>query len=214
MSNNHEQAIYGFPNFGFLLKKIPYDLFRKIKNETKFIEKDFSNHQNVSHKLSGNIRNEFDLTDCKRELQNYVLELVKEYDAQFNYISSVDPLNGNVPLILDMLWVNFQKKYEFNPNHSHSGVMSFVIWIQIPYDLADELESSPGKYSVDNMASKFQFSYSDILGRMKSYQISLDKSFEGTICLFPSKLTHCVYPFYTSDDYRISVSGNILLKVK
>jgi len=27
--------------------------------------------------------------------------------------------------------------------------------------------------------------------------------------MFPSLLAHCVYPFYTSDDYRISISGNI-----
>jgi len=27
-------------------------------------------------------------------------------------------------------------------------------------------------------------------------------------------MIHCVYPFYTSDDYRISVSGNIMLDVK
>lgn len=214
MLNSPESGIYAFPNFGFLLKKLPYDLFRKIKKEVKSIEKDFSEHENISYRLSGNIKNEFDLKDCKHELQNYVLGLINEYDSEFRYVGTIDPLNGNVPLTMDMLWVNFQKKYEFNPNHNHSGIMSFVIWVQVPYDLEQELASSPGVNSVENMASRFQFSYTDILGRMRNYQVSIDKSFEGMICLFPSKLTHCVYPFYTSDDYRISVSGNILLKVK
>ena len=27
--------------------------------------------------------------------------------------------------------------------------------------------------------------------------------------MFPSYLNHMVYPFYTSDEYRISMSGNI-----
>jgi hypothetical protein len=36
---------------------------------------------------------------------------------------------------------------------------------------------------------------------------------ENTLLLFPAKLTHAVYPFYSSDDYRISVSGNVVFKV-
>jgi len=32
--------------------------------------------------------------------------------------------------------------------------------------------------------------------------------------MFPSQLIHAVYPFYTSDEYRISVSGNIKFKVE
>ena len=33
------------------------------------------------------------------------------------------------------------------------------------------------------------------------------------ILLFPSEMYHGVYPFYTSDDYRISVSGNFNFKI-
>jgi len=27
--------------------------------------------------------------------------------------------------------------------------------------------------------------------------------------MFPSSMTHCVYPFFTSDKERISIAGNI-----
>ena len=37
----------------------------------------------------------------------------------------------------------------------------------------------------------------------------VDKSFEGKGFMFRSSQAHTVYPFYTSDDYRISISGNI-----
>jgi hypothetical protein len=37
----------------------------------------------------------------------------------------------------------------------------------------------------------------------------VDKEWEGKIALFPAKLNHLVYPFYTSDEPRISISGNI-----
>ena len=44
----------------------------------------------------------------------------------------------NAEFVLKKLWVNYQKKYDFNPIHIHSGVFSFVIWVQIPYDLTEE----------------------------------------------------------------------------
>ena len=34
----------------------------------------------------------------------------------------------------------------------------------------------------------------------------------GYCCFFPSDLCHQVYPFYTSDKDRISISGNILFE--
>ena len=31
----------------------------------------------------------------------------------------------------------------------------------------------------------------------------------GSLVLFPATLCHQVYPFFESDDYRVSISGNI-----
>ena len=47
------------------------------------------------------------------------------------------------------------------------------------------------------------------MGDIFPLELDVDKSFEGQMVMFPSKLQHLVYPFYTSDDYRITVSGNI-----
>ena len=54
------------------------------------------------------------------------------------------------------------------------------------------------------------FVYTDIWGRISSHSLNLDKSCEGKIAIFPSVLNHIVYPFHTSDNYRISVSGNLV----
>ena len=62
------------------------------------------------------------------------------------------------------------------------------------------------------LRSAFQFTYTDILGRLKSSTYQLDKSWEGTMLFFPSELHHQVYPFYNCDDDRISISGNVSLK--
>ena len=46
---------------------------------------------------------------------------------------------------------------------------------------------------------------------VESYPIVVDRSYEGVMLIFPAWLQHMVTPFYTSDDYRISISGNIKL---
>jgi hypothetical protein len=133
--------------------------------------------------------------------------------TQFNYIKHFDYLLNPVPIVLDTFWVNFQKKYEFNPVHNHDGLYSFVIWINVPYNVEDENKSSPGIYSNYNTAGMFSMLYSDSIGGIKCHDIVIDKSKENNIIIFPSKFYHCVYPFFSSDDYRISVSGNFKLQV-
>ena len=87
--------------------------------------------------------------------------------------------------------------------HNHDGLISYSAWIKIPYDVNEEIKD--GKY-----ASCFQFNYTTITGNTFTEIIKVDKSFEGKIMMFPSTLPHCVYPFYTTDDVRISMSGNVL----
>lgn len=214
MPNDLNSGLHIFPNLGYLLEDVPLHILADVKKEIRKIENNFQGANSATHLLSGNIENEFSLVDCVPTLEPYIINLVKAYDEYFHYTGTVDPLDENLPLKLNNLWVNFQKKTEFNPNHNHSGIMSFVIWIRIPYDLNREIAESPGRYSNANMASAFQFSYTDVLGQIKNKDIYLDKSAEGKILMFPNKMMHCVYPFYTSDDYRISVSGNVCLRAK
>ena len=60
-------------------------------------------------------------------------------------------------------------------------------------------------------ASDFQFSYSDTDGSSCHYTYAMDPEWEGYMLLFPSRLEHCVFPYYISDDVRISISGNVSL---
>jgi hypothetical protein len=127
--------------------------------------------------------------------------LILKYNEYFNFSNPND-------LYLRDVWVNFQKKYEFNPQHNHSGIISFVIWISIPYNINDEMLVSPGKNSAKNVAGHFSFHYSNINGNICSHALPIDKEFENHIIMFPSNVLHSVYPFYSSDAYRISVAGN------
>jgi hypothetical protein len=205
---------FQFPNLGIIISQLPDDIFYELKKEIKKIKRDIDNQPKLVGKLAGHIENSYDLINCKNSLENYILNKVLEYDREFKYLDSINNLNSNLPLVLESLWVNFQKKCEFNPNHNHSGVISFVIWIEIPYDIKEEISSGYGKNSTMNLSSAFQFTYCDILGNITNYPIYVDKSYEGKIIIFPNKLVHCVYPFFSSDEYRISVAGNITINAK
>ena len=116
------------------------------------------------------------------------------------------------PLYLDSLWVNLQQKHEFNPVHDHSGIFSFVIWLQIPYTRVDE-HQSPGYKSNSPCSGNFNFFYTNALGDIVPYSMECNITKENVIYFFPSKMKHSVYPFYSTDDYRITVSGNFKMKV-
>ena len=112
---------------------------------------------------------------------------------------------------LESLWVNFQRKHEFNPPHDHSGVYSFVIWMQIPTSYAEqkklpicaELKRRRPAYPT------LHFHYTNTLGRLSHFAYDMEKAAEGYIVMFPSQMLHQVFPFYENDGERISISGNI-----
>ena len=60
-----------------------------------------------------------------------------------------------------------------------------------------------------NIYNSFLLEYNDSLGGIKTYDYRLSSKYEGYMLFFPSKLRHCVYPFYETDKPRISISGNL-----
>jgi hypothetical protein len=111
---------------------------------------------------------------------------------------------------LESLWVNFQKKHEFNPPHDHSGVFSFVIWMQIPTSYAEQKKLPIcAESNADNHISNFAFNYTNTLGRVSTFAYNMEKEAEGYMVMFPSTMLHQVFPFYENDGERISISGNV-----
>jgi len=195
------------PNFGWLQMKLDPIVMKRIN---KYIK----DHKKISHnhKLAGNITKSNLLEDKDNWLWSNVLyPCVTEYTHHFGERVINGVLTKDCRFVLNSLWVNFQKKYEFNPVHDHGGVFSFVIWIKIPFDYKKEKNLPFVKHSNSVKAADFEFLYNDILGRLTTFNYTLDKSKEGDMLFFPAVLNHQVYPFYTSDKERISVSGNISL---
>lgn len=205
--------VCNFPNIGFLKINLNQEQMAPILEEISEIKGNFLSARCANKFLIGNIKKEFGLTKSHRHIELLLQTYVQHYEDNFKYLSKVNVLSENCPLLLDNLWVNFQEKHEFNPVHDHTGVFSFVIWVKIPYNLKNETALSPGVNSAQPLAGHFSFYYTNTLGNLCHFSIPADETMENTLLIFPSKLNHSVYPFYSSDDYRISVSGNVVFQV-
>ena len=193
----HEQLLY-------LQSKVSDDILGQVKEEAKYILENESEFEKYNKDLAGNIEKEYSIQKSSEILKNDLIALANEHHKHIK--GNEDYPHWN----LTSMWINFQKKYEHNPLHDHGGNLSFVMWVQIPYDLQEELELSNCKTSNAPTNSLFSFVYTGVFGEIIDKEINVDKSYEGTIIMFNANLKHLVYPFHTSDDYRISISGNII----
>ena len=194
-------------NFGIITDKVPAELFNKLKAECEIAkraryDKKIEKREMVSGLTGNGVPIHYYIEDSKEELAAYAMQKFYEYETQFRYLSQFKFIDRDMGFTTTDPWLNIQEKHEYIPAHNHDGIMAYVIWVNIPYDVKEELKSG-------NTASCFKFHYSNILGHPMSKIIEVSKEDEGTIMIFPSALIHQVYPFYTSDDVRISISGMV-----
>lgn len=194
----------------FWATKFTYDELKFLCDELDELQNNqFRGAKKMNDYLVGSIEHEFRLSpDTQNKLEELLNPLLYQQVTHTKFETEFTVLDSQLPVILQDTWVNFQKKYEYNPVHAHSGVFSFVLWLNIPYDRAEESKHPGSKGTNGN----FIFYLTDQAGKIQDYPIQLDKSYEGVCVMFPADTRHCVYPFYTSDEYRISVSGNYVLK--
>ena len=205
------------PRGGYLAETIPDEIYDILISES---EKAKNNELLMTDKLIGNLEESYDLMGMPfykfEKFERYMVHLCSEYEQEFNLMKMYPIISSSksLSLSLKMLWVNYQKKYEFNPVHNHTGLYSFVVWLKIPYSCReDEFQVKRGNPK-EKYPGTFNFFFPNGVGDIEEDTIELDSSWEKTILVFPSTLKHCVYPFYTSDEYRISVSGNFYLDVQ
>ena len=195
----------------YVLADVPKDILNKLD---ECIDEKGLNP--VNGDLAGNIMHEYSIPKGKPVVSPMLMHMVTEFNKKYpNYIKKAHSTVNykQVDIELFNLWVNFQKKHEFYPMHVHDGLYSFVIWHKVPYDIKNEKARLPNIRDEDFRAGMFAFFYSEPGGKIYQEAIPVDKNWQGKIALFPATLDHCVYPFYTSDDYRVSISGNIGFKI-
>jgi len=206
-----------FDTYGYMVFKIPEetlevlaDVYKEIKNKTIFLPLQ-------NYKLAGQIKEEYSLEHLIENplIQTYLTEKANTYMKFFNvpqHPLEVECENVLWGIKLKHLWINIQKKHEYNPIHNHGGVLSFVIWLKIPYDIKKEtlIASSTNKYSNGG----FFFHPLNSVGDVCNIPPKDDEYQEGNLVVFHARLNHSVNPFYTSDEDRVSISGNFYYELK
>ena len=188
-------------NPGVLKTRLPECVFREIT--TDMFAQVEQTRKSYNAQLVGHIEQEYQYNPCEI-LKICVHNMFVEYQQRFNFMVG---RNFNFDT---SVWVNFQKKHEYNPCHFHDGAVSWVLWVSIPYLLKEELEMESVKNSNYQVASKFQFIYNTLDGGIKMHLLDIDRTWEGCMIMFPSYLKHQVYPFCTSNKMRISMAGNVV----
>lgn len=181
------------PNTGLMFKKLPDELIDHIKKEVVLpnLEPVITGMTDFGTPKHSSFNDPTPVTDY---VSAAATEFLSIYRDALYYKFKSDGIYPNAKLLAERPWINYQKKNEWIPPHDHAGLISYSIWVSIPED------------------NKFEILYSTITGETIRHLIPVTKQSEGIIIFFPSKLIHSVHPFYNSDETRISVSGNLMLK--
>ena len=198
-----------FNSPGYLIADVPECVKEELTASLKELHE--NNPEEHRNKERPHIDKEYYLP-----ITNNIKYMVESMALEYERIFGLDHTNGSTDTLpkvrgyeLKQLWVNYSKKHEFVPVHWHSGVYSFVIWVQVPYDINVERKKY---FNTSNEVGSFYFRYNTAIGGSSVICIPADKSWEWKMTFFPAKLDHGVNPFYSSDDYRVSIAGNVYVK--
>jgi len=145
-------------------------------------------------------------TYVERFFNGLINQFGPEYKAVKKLLEVQKSRNETRPgkLLLDSLWINFSQKHDFNPPHIHSGVLSFVIFCQVPEKIFEVQADSNTQ-----RAGEIHFRCGDPISKLQGSEWPV-KPYENLMFIFPSMLTHFV-PAYWVDAERVSVSGNFVV---
>ena len=168
---------------------VGYDLACNIKDQLGIVVKDLDRFNYI---ITPHIKNYVKYED-ERVRSHFIKDVGNDNDYDHMQFTL-----GTGP------WINFQTANEFNPMHSHAGMISSVVYIDVPEQIAQE------EYTKDtnmNCPGQIEFMYGpDVVGSNGTHKI-VPKT--GDFLLFHAGLKHTVYPF-KSEVTRISMSFNVM----
>ena len=111
-------------------------------------------------------------------------------------------------LAFSRFWCRAALDGDYQSIHDHQGIFTFVVWLTVPFEGADERQVQAG---FRPEASDFVLVYPDTCGQLQKRNFVLGKGAEGKMLFFPSDINHIVYPHYTTQEYRIALAGDVAL---
>ena len=206
------------PTTGWIELTLNDEAFDRVET---YIKKSQEKPHSLKGGLAGNLSYSHSLKDEDDWFFNNVLQYcIRRYMDSFPPLHEVtyhlqrNPTDNLSPedFELSTFWVNYQQKHEFNPVHNHAGIFSFVLWNNIPYKYVDEISQKFLAGCSRPEPASFKFTYPGPLGEFQSYHYCHEEEMNKKLLFFPSRLNHSVNPFYSTDEVRVSVSGNLDFK--
>ena len=201
MTNQELQYDIYHPFGPSILKtKMPQSFTNLLNAEADRILYDpkLSEEHDWSHNLAGNVKKEIAVDHNK--IPNFPEFLITMAKAYYKHTINNEPADGSI--VAFRVWVVSQVAGDFNPMHIHDANLSGVAFLKIPPGFDKEYE----KEDHHPTAGCLEF-----LGSMPNHfarHSYIAKPEVGDFYLFPSWLTHQVYPF-RSEGERRSLAFNI-----
>lgn len=191
-----------FKPFGPSIAKVTMsnDLVDKLNDYIDGIIKDENKAKELNHgnKLAGNVSQEFKLEEDFIKKSGWLKFLSEETRLWIKASSDQEITKFN---LIDT-WVVRQFEKDYNPLHFHSGHISGVGYLKVP--------KSFGEYSQKGKSGNQNGKLSLVHGTKQflSSAIFTVTPKVGDFYFFPNYLLHEVYPFFSSNEERRSISFN------
>ena len=157
-----------------------------------------SKEHDWSHNLAGNVKKEVAIDQNK--IPNFPEFMITMAKAYYKHTINAEPAEGSK--VSFRVWVVSQYAGDFNPMHIHDANLSGVAFLNIPLGFDKEYEAEDHHPTAGCL---------EFLGSMPNHfarHSYIAKPQVGDFYLFPSWLTHQVYPF-RSEGERRSLAFNI-----
>ena len=195
--------------------KLPNNLIKLLDDRATTLLNDekLSKKYDHSMNLAGNVQKEvrYPMEDLDgqnfKPIINALGQIVKKY-------ISIPPASDTISpefvgsMVIESMWVVSQWAGDFNPFHIHQGELSGVIYLRVPPSLKDGYAKEDHYPWVGDIVW-----HSGQAATFSGHKHQATPEV-GAIYLFPSWLSHGVYPFRTKNEERRSVSFNLHLKKK
>jgi hypothetical protein len=153
------------------------------------------------------VNHRINLVDSVACVDSFMAPLVAGYNQQHRWPAECQVFKTAKNMRLEDLWVNYMGPGQATPIHNHGGVISFCMWLRVPYTRSMELDATPWIPRSDNINGDFAFHTVGDRG-IRTIPLGVDRSWENSVAIWPAHLHHSVFPFYSSNELRISVAGN------
>jgi len=209
-------------NIWYIMGETPSFVQKELDNLYELALK--KNLPRVNRTLAGYLDMEYGI-EHSGDVNNFILQTFADHLPQIKEITKSNSLNWHPALKVINQWINIQKKNESNPIHVHSGDLSYVFWHKVPYTLEAEkkLVQNADVYPAD-----FTFVYADknnefvdmsTSGMLNTRylifeQLNIYNDKENTFAIFPAWLAHSVGQFKSSEEFRVTFSGNFSKIIK